>query len=311
MLDRGRGVLDPRYQSGVTKPRVRHRAVHRDLGRVGGPGANALATTAPATRRHSASAAAGSGRWLRQNPAATRSNDRSRNGRRAASPSTAGIPGERCRSIPAAASEASVSRARAAAAASAATPVPAPTSRTATPGIGDRAVVEHRLGQPRVDPGRAGRPGIGGPVVGVDASGGRHPSKGADLEDPPLPPGQLVVVPAERLLPAELDQRADQAEPELALPPRRRCGRRAARGPRGRRRCVSSFEWGSRRQLIARYQARSAERRTRGRASPSRAGWCARRASVPRLSTSSCRAPACSAWWPAHRPAAPGRGSAG
>jgi hypothetical protein len=42
------------------------------------------------------------------------------------------------------------------------------------------------------------------------------------VDDLLLPPGQLVVVAAQCLLPPELHHRADQAEPELAVPPRRR-----------------------------------------------------------------------------------------
>ena len=85
----------------------------------------------------------------------------------------------------------------------------------------DRGVVGHGLGHPGIHPLRPGPPAVGrGGVRRAELvrTSCRLQERGG-LHDLLLPPGELVVVPTERLLPAELDHRADQAETELAVPP--------------------------------------------------------------------------------------------
>ena len=132
-----------------------------------GPGANAVASVADPTRRHSARAAPGSGRCPRQNPAMTRSKRSSPNGSRAASATTAWVGGLRRRSICSAMSVATARRAPAARAASQATAVPAPTSSTVAPDNGNRGLLDHGGGEARVDGRRAVGPGVGRRVVGA------------------------------------------------------------------------------------------------------------------------------------------------
>ena len=84
-----------------------------------------------------------------------------------------------------------------------------------------RAVVDEHLAQLVVDPARTGLPGPAGRGVGVGEGPPVAQQERHALAGPVDPPGQLVVV-AERLLPTELHDGAQQAEADLALPPARR-----------------------------------------------------------------------------------------
>ena len=76
------------------------------------------------------------------------------------------------------------------------------------------------------------------------------------LPGPVAPPAELVVV-AQRLLPPELHERAEQAQLDLRLPPAVGVDRRGPRASRGARRSTSSFDSGRRARLSDRYHARS------------------------------------------------------
>ena len=231
-------------------------------------------------------------------------------GRAAASAATGRSRGPHWRSGPVARSAATTAAAPAASAARPAAPVPAPRSSTRAPrrsrrdlagqGGGQRRVNRLGSGSPRSGPRRRRQPG---------RCRSAQQCRGGDR--PGFPPGKLLVVSAQRLLPAELHKRAEQAERQLASPTRAWCRRQLPASACRYSAIESSLDSGRRRQLIGQVPGQVAERRRRDRAAPSPAERCGRDRRSRGCRASSCCARASAACSAAPPPAAPDRALAG
>ena len=271
------------------------------------PGANALAARPRPTRRISRQARAGSAQVVE----AERGHDEveaavAERQRRPRRPRPGAARGRPRRSMPRPGRPPPPARAPRPARPARPRPVPAPRSSTRPPASGTGAAPTSARASARVHRLRAvgplrGRRVVGGPHLGALSRAcsaaaqlaAQRQQLGRSAEPRPAPPSppttQLLVVAAERLLPAELDQGAEQAQRQLAVPPR--LGVDAGvlqRGPVGRDRVLLGLRQAA--AVDRQVPGQVAERRADARAAPSRAA-----RSGPRRRCRGCPASSCCA----------------